>query len=444
MTDLSAAIDRVLPSVRADLEDLIRIPSVSYEPARAADVQRSAEATAALFEAEGFAVKIVRAGEGAPAVIAKKPAPPGKPTVLLYAHHDVQPTGPVEQWTSDPFEPVERGDRLYGRGAADDKAGIAAHLAAVRAFGNDLPVGVTVFVEGEEEIGSPTLLQLLDEYSEDLAADAIVIADSGNWDIGQPALTVSLRGLVEAYVEVRTLDHAVHSGLFGGPIPDALSALCRLLATLHDDKGDVAVDGLHASRAADVEYPEDRLRSESSVLDSVRLTGSGSLVDRLWTRPSIAVLGIDTPSVAEASNTLVPVARAKVGLRVAPGDDAIKASAALKSHLENHAPWGAQVTVTEGQTGQPCSINARGAGYEAARAAFKTAWGVEPIDMGMGGSIPFIAEFQQTFPEASILVTGVEDPDTRAHGIDEGLHLPEFRKVCLAEALLLQNLADGS
>ncbi|MEU4193121.1 dipeptidase [Kribbella sp. NPDC026611] len=442
MTDLSAAIDRVLPSVRADLEDLIRIPSVSYEPARAADVQRSAEATAALFEAEGFAVKIVRAGEGAPAVIAKKAAPAGKPTVLLYAHHDVQPTGPVEQWTSEPFVPTERGDRLYGRGAADDKAGIAAHLAAVRAFGNDLPVGVTVFVEGEEEIGSPTLLQLLAEYSEELAADAIVIADSGNWEIGRPALTVSLRGLVETYVEVRTLEHAVHSGLFGGPIPDALSALCRLLATLHDAKGDVAVDGLHASRAADVDYGEDRLRAESSVLDSVRLTGTGSLVDRLWTRPAISVVGIDAPSVAEASNTLIPVARAKISLRVAPGDDAVKASAALTDHLERNVPWGAQVTVTEGQTGQPCSVNARGAGYEAARSAFQEAWGVEPVDMGMGGSIPFIAEFQQAFPQASILVTGVEDPDTRAHGIDEGLHLAEFRKVCLAEALLLQNLAN--
>ena len=442
MTDLSAAIDRVLPSVRADLEDLIRIPSVSYEPAHAADVQRSAEATAALFHAEGFDVKIVRSNDGAPAVIAKKPAPAGKPTVLLYAHHDVQPTGPVEQWTSDPFEPTERDDRLYGRGAADDKAGIAAHLAAVRAFGNDLPVGVTVFVEGEEEIGSPTLLQLLDEYADELAADAIVIADSGNWEVGRPALTVSLRGLVESYVEVRTLDHAVHSGLFGGPIPDALSALCRLLATLHDDKGDVAVDGLHASRAADVVYPEDRLRAESSVLDSVRLTGSGSLVDRLWTRPAVSIVGIDAPSVAEASNTLVPVARAKVSLRVAPGDDAVKASAALRDHLENNAPWGAKVTVTEGQTGQPCSVNARGAGYEAARSAFQEAWGVEPVDMGMGGSIPFIAEFQQAFPQATVLVTGVEDPDTRAHGIDEGLHLAEFRKVCLAEALLLRNLSE--
>ncbi|TWD81184.1 acetylornithine deacetylase/succinyl-diaminopimelate desuccinylase-like protein [Kribbella amoyensis] len=441
MTDLAAAIDRVLPSVRADLEDLIRIPSVSADPARAADVQRSAEATAALFEAEGFTVRIVRAGDGAPAVIAKKPAPAGKPTVLLYAHHDVQPTGSLDEWTSPPFEPTERGDRLYARGAADDKAGIAAHLAAVRAFGNDLPVGVTVFVEGEEEIGSPTLLQLLDEYAEELTSDAIVIADSGNWAIGQPALTVSLRGLVDCYVEVRTLDHAVHSGLFGGAVPDALTTLCRLLATLHDDNGDVAVDGLHASRAAELEYPEDRFRAESSVLDSVRLIGSGTLVDRLWTRPAISVLAIDAPRVADASNTLVPVAKAKVSLRVAPGDDSTKAMQALCNHLEQNVPWGAQVTVTEGDIGQPCSINARGAAYDAARSAFATAWGVEPVDTGMGGSIPFIAEFQQAFPHAAVLVTGVEDPDTRAHGVDEGLHLQEFAKVCLAEAQLLQNLA---
>jgi acetylornithine deacetylase/succinyl-diaminopimelate desuccinylase-like protein len=441
MTDLSAAIDRVLPSVRADLEDLIRIPSVSADPDRAADVQRSAEATAALFEAEGFSVRIVRAGDGAPAVIAKKPAPEGKPTVLLYAHHDVQPTGAVDEWTSEPFEPTERDGRLYARGAADDKAGIAAHLAAVRAFGNDLPVGVTVFVEGEEEIGSPTLLALLDEYADELSADAIVIADSGNWAIGRPALTVSLRGLVDCQVEVRTLNHAVHSGLFGGAAPDALSALCRLLATLHTDNGDVAVDGLVATRAADLDYPEDRFREESSVLDSVRLIGSGSLVDRLWTRPAIAVLAIDAPRVADASNTLVPVARAKVSLRVAPGDDAVKAMEALRNHLEQNAPWGAQVTVTEGDLGQPCTINARGAAYDAARSAFATAWGVESVDIGIGGSIPFIAEFQEAFPQAAVLVTGVEDPDTRAHGIDEGLQLEEFAKVCLAEALLLQNLA---
>lgn len=439
--DLTAAIDRVLPSVRADLEDLIRIPSVSADPARAADVQRSAEATAALFEAEGFTARIVSAGGGAPAVIAKKPAPEGAPTVLLYAHHDVQPTGDTAEWTSAPFEPTERDGRLYARGAADDKAGIAAHLAAVRALGNDLPVGVTVFVEGEEEIGSPTLLQLLDEFADELTADAIVIADSANFAIGQPALTISLRGLVDCHVEVRTLKHAVHSGLFGGVVPDALTALCRLLATLHTDAGDVAVDGLHAGRAADLDYPADRLRAESGVLDQVRLIGTGSLVDRLWARPAIAVLAIDAPRVADASNTLVPVARAKVSLRIAPGDDAAKAMEALRTHLEENAPWGAEVTVTDGDLGQPCAINAHGPAYDAARSAFETAWGVAPVDMGMGGSIPFIAEFAATFPQAAILVTGVEDPDTRAHGVDEGLHLAEFTKVCVAEAQLLVNLA---
>jgi acetylornithine deacetylase/succinyl-diaminopimelate desuccinylase-like protein len=440
--DLSAAVARVLPSVRADLEDLIRIPSVSADPARAADVQRSAEATAALFEAEGFSVRIVRAAEGAPAVIAKKPAPDGRPTVLLYAHHDVQPTGELAQWRSGPFDPTERDGRLYARGAADDKAGIAAHLAAVRAFGNDLPVGVTVFVEGEEEVGSPSLTALLAEYADDLTADAIVIADSGNFAIGQPALTVSLRGLVDCFVEVRTLQHAVHSGLYGGAAPDALTALCRLLATLHTDAGDVAVDGLYAGRAADLEYPEARFRAESSVLDEVRLIGSGSLVDRLWTRPAISILAIDAPRVADASNTLVPVARAKVSLRLAPGDDANNAMTALRNHLEQNAPWGAQVTVVDGDKGQPCSIDAHGPAYDAARSAFAAAWGVEPVDTGMGGSIPFIAEFQEAFPKAAVLVTGVEDPDTRAHGIDEGLHLEEFAKVCLAEAHLLHNLAS--
>jgi len=444
--NLAAAVDRVLPSVRADLDKLVRIKSVSSDPARAGDVQASAEATAALFEAEGFEVTIVSAVQdgvqGAPAVIARKPAPEGRPTVLLYAHHDVQPTGDEKLWTSPPFEPTERDGRLYARGAADDKAGIAAHLAAIRAFGNDLPVGVTVFVEGEEEIGSPTIKQLIADNHEVLAADAIVIADSLNWTIGQPSLTTSLRGLVNLDVEVRTLKHAVHSGMYGGAAPDALTTLCRLLATLHDDHGDVAVDGLHAGRAAEVPYPEERFRAESGVLDSVRLVGSGSLPDRVWTRPAISVIAIDAPRCAEASNTLVPVARAKVSLRVAPGDDAVKAKDAVVAHLEENVPWGAEISFGAFEVGQPFAIASDGPSYDAARSAFATAWGVKPVDIGIGGSIPFIAEFAHAFPEAAILVTGVEDPDTRAHGIDEGLHLAEFTKVCVAEAQLLANLAD--
>ncbi|HET6562504.1 MAG TPA: dipeptidase [Marmoricola sp.] len=439
--DLKQRVTDVLPSVRADLEALVRIPSVSALPQHAEDVQRSASATAALFEAEGFEVELLTAGDSPPAVVATKAGPAGAPTVLLYAHHDVQPVGDPASWDSGPFEPTERGERLYGRGAADDKAGIAAHLAAVRAHGDDLPVTVTLLVEGEEEVGSPHLEHFLAEHRERLRADVIVIADSANWDIGTPALTTSLRGLVDCVVELRTLDHAVHSGLWGGAVPDAVTSLCRLLATLHDERGDVAVTGLLSGPADDVDYPLDRLRAESGIADGVSLIGTGSVVERLWTKPAVAVIGFDATATADASNTLIPVARAKVSVRVAPGDTPQNVMACLKRHLEQQAPWGAQVTVHEGEQGSPTRIDATGPAYDAARAAFEEAWdGVAPVDMGMGGSIPFIAALQEAFPQASVLVTGVEDPDTRAHGANEGLHLAEFARVCLAEALLLRNL----
>jgi acetylornithine deacetylase/succinyl-diaminopimelate desuccinylase-like protein len=439
--DLRQRITDVLPAVRSDLEELIRIPSVSALPAHADDVRRSAEATADLFRAEGFEIEILTVEGGAPAVVATRPAPEGAPTVLLYAHHDVQPVGDPADWDTDPFEPTERGDRLYARGAADDKAGIAAHLAAIRAYGDDLPVGVTVLVEGEEEIGSPTLELFLDKYQDRLTADVIVIADSANWDIGVPALTTSLRGLIDCVVEVRTLEHGVHSGMWGGVVPDALTATARLLATLHDDRGNVAVEGLLATAAADVDYPEDRVRAEAGVADGVQLFGDGSIVDRLWTRPALAVIGIDATPVRDASNTLLPVVRAKISVRLAPGDTTANGMAALTKHLEEHAPWGAQVTVVEGDRGEPTRIEAVGPAYDAARAAFEEAWdGTPPVDMGVGGSIPFIAAFHRAFPDAAVLVTGVEDPDTRAHGANEGLHLGEFARVCLAEALLLGNL----
>ncbi len=441
---IRSAVRDVLPSVRADLEALVAIPSVSADPARAEDVRRSAEATAALFAAEGFEVQILTADGGAPAVLARRAAPDGAPTVLLYAHPDVQPTGDLADWDSEPFVPTERGERLYGRGAADDKAGIAAHLAAVRTFGDQLPVGVTVLVEGEEEVGSPTLEAFLAEHKDLLAADVIVIADSGNWDIGEPALTTSLRGLCDCVVEVRTLDHGVHSGMWGGIVPDAVTTLVRLLATLHDDLGNVAVEGLVSGPAADVDYPEERIRAESGISAGVHLIGEGSAVARMWTRPALSVIGFDATRTAEASNTLIPAARAKVSVRLAPGDDARRAMQCLRDHLESHTPWGAQLTIHDGELGEPTSIDATGPAYDAARAAFREAWdGTEPVDMGVGGSIPFIAAFTEAFPEASVLVTGVEDPDTRAHGANEGLHLAEFERVCLAEALLLHHLAEA-
>ncbi|HEY3011014.1 MAG TPA: dipeptidase [Micromonosporaceae bacterium] len=439
--DLRAAIARELPGVRADLERLVRIPGIAFEGFDHSHVERSAEASAELLRGCGLDVTIVRAG-GQPAVIGRRPAPPGGRTVLLYAHHDVQPTGDPTLWDTEPFEPVERDGRLYGRGAADDKAGIMAHVAALRAFGAALPVGVVVFIEGEEEYGSDSLERLLSEHREELEADVIVIADSGNWDVGVPALTTSLRGIVNCFVEVRTLDHAVHSGMFGGAVPDALTALSRLLATLHDDAGDVAVDGLVSGQASPLDFPEDRLRAEAGMLDGVSFIGTGRLVDRIWTKPAISVLGVDAPRTPEAPNALVPAAKAKLSVRLAPGDDPKSAYAALRAHLEKHAPWGAKVTVTFEHDGAPCVIDASGPAFDAARAAFREAWdGVDVVDIGVGGSIPFIATFQEMFPRAAILVTGVEDPHAQAHGPNESLHLAEFGRVCLAEALLLAKVA---
>jgi acetylornithine deacetylase/succinyl-diaminopimelate desuccinylase-like protein len=388
-------------------------------------------------------VRIVSEG-GAPAVIARYPAPPGAPTVLLYAHHDVQPEGDHAQWTSPPFELTERDGRLYGRGSADDKAGIAIHLAAFRAHGGQPPVGVTVFVEGEEESGSPSLSRLLAAHRDTLAADVIVIADSENWSTDVPSLTVSLRGLVDCVVEVATLDHGLHSGLWGGVIPDALSVLVRLLASLHDDEGNVAVAGLHESTAAAVDYPPERIRAESGLLDGVHEIGSGSVPQRLWAKPAITVIGIDTTPIAASSNTLIPRARAKVSMRVAPGGDAAAHLKALTSHLEQLAPWGAHVTVTPGDIGEPYTIDANGPVYDAARAALQQAWGAEPIDTGMGGSIPFLAEFATAFPKAAILVTGVEDPATQAHSINESLDLGVLERAATAEALLLHLLSTSA
>jgi cysteinylglycine-S-conjugate dipeptidase len=443
---LRAAIAREMPGVRSDLERLVRIPGIAFDGFDHSQVERSADAVAELLRGAGLPdVRVVRINGGHPAVIGRRPAPEGAPTVMLYAHHDVQPPGDRSQWLSDPFEPVERGGRLYGRGAADDKAGIMAHLAALRAFGDDLPVGVVLFVEGEEEFGSESLEGLLRENAEDLAADVIVIADSGNWDIGQPALTTGLRGIVNGFVEVRTLDHAVHSGVFGGAIPDALTTLVRLLSTLHDDQGDVAVEGLVRTAAAPLELGEERLRHDAGVLEGVSLIGTGPLVERLWTKPAISVLGIDAPPTGEAPNALVPVAKAKFSVRVAPGDSARRVYEIMVDHLVRHAPWGAHVSVTLEHTGEPCVIDATGPAYDAAREAFTEAWdGVPPVDMGIGGSIPFISTFQEMFPKASILVTGVEDPDGRAHGPNESLHLGEFTRVCLAEALLLAKLGAWS
>lgn len=324
---------------------------------------------------------------------------------------------------------------------ADDKAGVLAHLAALRVHAGALPVNVTVFVEGEEEVGSESLPTILERHGDKLRADAIVLADSGNWEIGQPALTTTLRGLVRAVVTVSVLDHGVHSGMFGGPLPDALTTLCRLLATLHDADGNVAVPDLVSGTVDELDYDEARLRAESGVLDGVQLIGSGSILERLWAKPALSVIGINAPTVEDASNTLIPVASAKVSMRVAPHEDPDRAFELLRDYLLAQDVWGATVTVTKTDTGPGFSAKTDGPIYDEARAALADAWdGTEPVEMGVGGSIPFVAAFAARFPDAAILVTGVEDPDTRAHGTNESLHLDEWERACVAEAVLFARL----
>ena len=439
---LQAAVEAEFPSVVADLQRLVAIDSVSADAARSERVDESAQAVVDLVRDVGCEdVRIVSAPGGRPAVIARFPAPPGQPTVCLYAHHDVQPEGDPAAWRSRPFAATEREGRLFGRGAADDKGGFAVHLGALRAFGGRPPVGVTLFIEGEEEVGSPTLPALLAGHGSELAADVYVIADSSNWEVGTPAFTTSLRGAGECVVTLRTLDHALHSGAFGGVAPDALTAMCRLLATLHDERGNVAVAGLHAEPGPDLDYPADRLRAETGILPGVDYLGDGTVVERLWTKPAISVIALDATPVDQASNTLIPAVRAKISMRVPPGEDAGRATGLLVEHLRAHAPWGAQLEIESGESGEPARIAFQGLYADAARAAFAEAWGKEPVLVGQGGSIPVVGEFQAAFPEATVLVTAVSDPDSRMHGANESVHLGDLQRACLAEALFLQAVA---
>lgn len=449
---LAEAVQAGLPTAIAELTGLARIPSVSWAGFDRAEVRRSAERVAELARESGVfeTIAIVDApltdepGQGQPAVIATRAARNGRPTILLYAHHDVQPPGDEERWQSKPFEPTLRGDRIYGRGVADDKAGVATHFAAIRALTSVLDgepeLGLVLFAEGEEEFGSGSFSNILKEHEKELAADVIVVADSGNWDLETPALTVGLRGAVAFNLRISTLDHAVHSGMFGGSVPDAMMAAIKMLSTLWNDDGSVAVAGLTTHDGETPEYDEARLREEAAPLPSVTPIGKGSILSRIWNQPSITVTGIDAPSVKNASNTLVPSVRVRISTRVAPGQDVFDAYRAVKEHLEAHAPFGAVLEEDGFEHGQPFLIDTSGWAATDALETLAEAWGTEPVQMGVGGSIPFIAELVDRFPSAQILVTGVEDPDSRAHSPNESVHLPSLQRTILSEALLLARL----
>lgn len=440
-----AAARALFPHARGELERLARIPSVSAAGFDAGEVRRSAVATAELLKKWGFGdVRLLDRVPGShPAVYGVARGPAGSGRLLLYAHHDVQPPGDLSLWDTPPFEPTERDGRLFGRGTADDKAGIAVHAAALQVWQGKPPLEVAVFIEGEEETGSAHLPDFFDEYQDLFRADAIVVADCSNWSIGEPTLTTSLRGIVDCVVDVRTLDHSVHSGKYGGPVPDALTVLCRLLATLHDPAGNVAVSGLHTGPPPDMKLDEPEVLKRIGLRPGVQLIGNGSLAERIWARPAISVLAIDAPAVADAAHVLVPQARASISMRIAPGDSAQRAFSALEEHLHlrNRQEWNAELTVTRNRLGEPHQIDASGPAFEAFRRACTDTWNCPPREPGSGGSLPLVAAISDQYPDMAVLLTGIDDPDSRAHSENESVHLDELRKCLENEALLLGYIA---
>src|SRR5690606_28580163 len=451
-TAVLEAVALGIPAALSDLGGLVRIPGIAWPAFDQSQLERSAEAIAALARDIGVFddVRVLRAHIpgtdelGQPAVLATRAARDGRPTILLYAHHDVQPPGADELWETAPFEPTVRDGRLYGRGVADDKAGIMTHIASLRAvreaLGDDFGLGVSMIVEGEEEYGSRSFAQFLSDNADALRADAIVVADSGNWDSRTPGLTVSLRGNARFTLKVRTLDHASHSGMFGGAVPDAMMATVRLLSTLWDEDGAVAVEGLTAREAPTPEYTEETLRDETGLLPGVTPIGRDSILSRIWNKPAVTIIGIDATSVESASNTLLPEVSVVVSARVAPGQSGEQAYAALEAHLRAHAPFGAELTFSDVDLGDGFLVDTSGWAVGLARQAMADGYGAEPVDLGVGGSIPFIADLVREFPEAQILVTGVEDPHSRAHSPNESLHLDTFRHAIATEALLLTRM----
>ena len=455
--DLAAALNDRMAQHRRDLEDLVRIPSVSAPGFDAAHVRRSAEAVRDLLEARGFDnVRLLEVEGAHPAVYGDHLHAEGAPTVLLYAHHDVQPPGDEALWSTPAFDPTERDGRMFGRGAADDKAGVMVHVAAVDAWLQaraTLPVNVKVIIEGEEETGSEHLAAFLERYIDVLRSDVMVLTDSVNWKVGVPSLTYLLRGLVDCEVELRGLDHALHSGMYGGPVPDPLTGLVKLLAAMTDEHGAVAIPGFaddvrtptpeERERVAALDFDPDEFRQEAGLLDGVEFGGDpdAHILERLWMRPNATIIGLDAPAVATSSNTLVPSAKARISIRLAPGQDPVRARDILCRWLEEQTPWGLHCTVTPGAVGSPFLADPTGPAFEAATRALEAAYGHPVVFAGVGGTIPFIEPFAEAFGGAAALLTGVEDPDTRAHGIDESLHLADWQRACLAEAYLFAELA---
>jgi acetylornithine deacetylase/succinyl-diaminopimelate desuccinylase-like protein len=451
-----AAADDDLTAARAELDALVRIPSISADPAHRDDVEASARTIADLMLASGLDdVRELRVDDGHPYVVGEWCRAPGAPTVLLYAHHDVQPAGFVARWSSDPFEPVERDGRLFGRGTADDKAGAVAHLAVVRAWlhtAGSLPCNVKVLVEGEEEIGSPGLAPFLHAHAADLQSDVLLLADAGNWAVGTPGLTYSLRGLVSVDVRLRGTDGPLHSGMAGGVVPDPVLALAGIVASLVDEHGDAAFDGCwddyeppsadERARIDALPVDIDGLRRAWRIHEGTALAGDPAVpvFERLWTRPVVTVIGIDGHPIAGSSNQIVASAAARISVRVGRGQDPARLGAALVSHLRARVPFGLDVECEVLDTVPAWHCDPAGWAFDAADRALRAGFGVAPVCMGVGGTIPFVGPFAETFGGVPALLLGPADPGSHIHGEDESLHLGDWRSLIHSEVHLLHEI----
>lgn len=443
--ELRTAIAGVMPEVIAELKEMVAIPSVAFPAFPAEPVHRMADRAVAAFQRYGVPARLQEVPGGYPAVWAEIPGPQGSPTVLLYGHYDVQPAPHDQGWDTEPFEATEKDGRIYGRGAADDKSGIAIHLATLAAFDGQPPVGVKLVLEGEEETVSH-LEAFVADQPELFRADVMVVGDMGNLTVGEPVLSTDLRGHVKAVVELATLHDPVHSGLFGGAAPDALMALIRLLAQLTDDAGNCAIPGIAAAEWEGADYSEDMLRANAGVLEGVQLVGAGGIAGRLWSKPSISVLGIDCPSVDEGGNVLQPRARAMVAMRIPPGQDEEAAMQALTTFLHDRVTGGVHVTVTPNKKSPAFHQGIDGAAFAAMRTALGTAYDTEQVGLvGSGGSIPLLDQLRAASPDADFVLIGAEDAAlSRIHGPNESVDPTEIERMALAQALLLQSLADQS
>ena len=435
----------LMPELLADLAQLVRIPSVSSPgyPEPRGPILEAYDAVAELLGGAGVTnVEALELPGTAPVITGGIPAPDGAPTVLLYSHYDVVAAGDEALWSSPPFEPTERDGALFGRGSADSKANVVTHVGALRAWEGRPPVGIKLVIEGQEEVGGGALLTYPLAHPEEFRSDAMVIADMGSVRPGVPTLTVALRGMAMVTVEVATLAGAKHSGQFGGAAPDALIVLLQALATLHDEQGDVAVDGLRREPWSGEAYTDDEFRELAEVLPGLPLIGTGDLGSRVWSGPAITVTGIDVPSVENALNAVSPRARAKLNLRVHPEQDAQEAQAALVRHLESVRPFGIALDVQAQETGNGFAARTEGPAYDAAREAWTTAWGSAPVSAAGGGSIPLVNALQAAAPEAEILLVGATDGYANIHAPDERVILDELEKSVIAEAEFFARYAE--